>query len=88
MIANLSFELDKLRRYIFRFKSEKRNGNIGDNPRFFFELSVTQSVQEELTCSVDQQIPIPKKRAKGTGFISLLEDLTREEIVTEPSDSI
>jgi transposase len=44
VIANLSFELDKLRRYIFRFKSEKRNGNIGDNPRFFFELSVTQSV--------------------------------------------
>tara|TARA_R110000850_G_scaffold96988_2_gene202551 strand:- start:4077 stop:4265 length:189 start_codon:yes stop_codon:yes gene_type:complete len=31
VIANLGFELDKLRRYIFGFKSEKRNGNAGDN---------------------------------------------------------
>lgn len=49
---------------------------------------MTQSVQEELSCSVDQQKPISKKRAKGTGFISLLEELTREEIVIEPSESI
>tara|TARA_R110000850_G_scaffold96988_2_gene202550 strand:- start:3561 stop:4076 length:516 start_codon:yes stop_codon:yes gene_type:complete len=52
-----------------------------------FELGVTQSVQEELSCSVEQQKPSPKKRAKGTGRMSLPEELTREEIVIEPSES-
>lgn len=87
VIANLGFELDKLRRYIFGFKSEKRNGNAGDNQMGLFELGVTQSVQEELSCAVEQQKPAPKKRAKGTGRMSLPEELTREEIVIEPSES-
>lgn len=87
VIANLGFELDKLRRYIFGFKSEKRNGNTGDNQMGLFELGVTQSVQEELSCAVEQQKPAPKKRAKGTGRMSLPEELTRKEIVIEPSES-
>ncbi len=87
LISALGFELDKLRRYIFGFKSEKRNGNTGDNQMGLFELGVTQSVQEELSCSVGQQKPAPKKRAQGTGRMSLPEELNREEIVIEPSES-
>lgn len=87
VIADLGFELDKLRRYIFGFKSEKRNGNTGDNQMGLFELGVTQSAQEELSCSVEQQKPAPKKRAKGTGRMSLPGELTREEIIIEPSES-
>lgn len=88
IIADLGFELDKLRRYIFGFKSEKRNGSAGDNQMGLFELGVTQSVQEELSCAVQQPKPAPKKRAKGTGRMSLPEELTRKEIVIEPSESI
>jgi transposase len=87
IIADLGFELDKLRRYIFGFKSEKRNGSAGDNQMGLFELGVTQSVQEELSCAVQQPKPAPKKRAKGTGRMSLPEELTRKEIVIEPSES-
>ena len=88
VIADLGFELDKLRRYIFGFKSEKRNGSAADGQMGLFELGVTQSVQEELSCAVEQQKkPAPKKRAKGTGRMSLPEELTREEIIIEPSES-
>jgi hypothetical protein len=38
IIADLGFELDKLRRYIFGFKSEKHNGSAGDNQMSLFEL--------------------------------------------------
>jgi transposase len=88
VIATLGFELDKLRRHIFGFKSEKRSGNTGENQLGLFELGVTQSVQEELSESVAASAkPAPKKRAKGTGRMSLPEELTREEIVIEPSES-
>jgi transposase len=88
VITTLGFELDKLRRHIFGFKSEKRSGNTGDNQMGLFELGVTQSVQEELSESVAASAkPAPKKRAKGTGRMSLPEELTREEIVIEPSES-
>mgnify|MGYP000317503413 CR=1 FL=1 len=70
VIANLGFELYKLRRYIFGFKYEKRKGTTGDSQMGLFELGVTQSVQEELSCSVEWQKPAPKKRAKGTGRMS------------------
>src|SRR5664279_4150277 len=50
VIADLGFELDKLRKYIFGFKSEKRNGSTAaDGQMYLFELGVTQSVQEELS---------------------------------------
>ncbi|REG87077.1 IS66 family transposase [Algoriphagus antarcticus] len=87
IIADLGFELDKLRRYIFGFKSEKRNSSSADGQMGLFELGTTQSVQEELSCSVQQQKPAPKKRAKGTGRMSLPEELAREEIIIEPCES-
>jgi transposase len=88
IITDLQFELDKLRRHLFGSKSEKRNGNIGDNQMGLFELGVTKSVQEELSESASSnQKPTPKKRAKGTGRMSLPEDLKREIVVIEPSES-
>ena len=78
VIATLGFELDKLRRHIFGFKSEKRSGNTGENQLGLFELGVTQSVQEELSVSVAASAkPAPKKRAKGTGRMCLPGELTR-----------
>lgn len=87
IIADLGFELDKLRRHLFGFKSEKRNGGAGDNQIGLFELGVIQSVQEELSCAVQKPKLTPKKRAKGTGRMSLPEELTRKEIVIEPCES-
>lgn len=87
-IADLGFELDKLRRHIFGFKSEKRIHHTGDNQMGLFELGVTQSVQEELSCSVASQKPAVKKRAKGTGRMSLPEELERKVIVINPSESV
>jgi transposase len=86
-ISDLRFELDKLRRYIFGFKSEKRTSAVGQDQMGLFELGTTQAVQEELAASVQDQKPAPKKRAKGTGRMSLPEELAREEIVIEPSES-
>lgn len=88
IISDLQSELDKLRRHLFGSKSEKRTGNTGDNQMGLFELGVTQSVQEELSESVSAtEKPAPKKRAKGTGRMSLPEELRREEVLIEPSDS-
>lgn len=88
-ITDLQFELDKLRKYIFGSKSEKRTGNVGLNQMGLFELGTTQAVQEELSGSVStqQQKPTPKKRAKGTGRMTLPEELRREEVVIQPLES-
>jgi len=88
-ITDLEFELDKLRKYIFGSKSEKRTGNVGLNQMGLFELGTTQAVQEELSESVSaqQQKPAPKKRGKGSGRMSLPEELRREEVVIQPSES-
>lgn len=87
-ISDLKFELDKLRRHLFGFKSEKRTGNIGENQLGLFELGTTKAVQEEFSESVaTPEKPAPKKRAKGTGRMTLPEDLRREDIVIEPSES-
>ncbi|QDH79623.1 IS66 family transposase [Echinicola soli] len=88
-IADLQSELDKLRRYIFGTKSEKRTGSTDQNQLGIFELGTTKAVQEELSesVSVQEQKPAPKKRAKGTGRMSLPEELEREEIVIEPAES-
>ncbi|WP_439484113.1 IS66 family transposase [Cyclobacterium plantarum] len=88
-ITNLQFELDKLKRYFLGSKSEKRTGNVGLNQMGLFELGTTRAVQEELSGSVSTapQKPAPKKRAKGTGRMSLPEDLKREEVVIQPSES-
>jgi transposase len=88
VISDLQSELDKLRRHIFGFKSEKRTGNVGENQLELFELGTTKAVQEELSESVAAtQKPASKKRAKGTGRMTLPEELRREEIVIEPSES-
>lgn len=89
VIADLLFELDKLKKYIFGFKSEKHTSNLGVNQMGLFELGTTQALQEELSESLPEQQkkPDPKKRAKGTGRMSLPKELRREEIVIEPSES-
>jgi len=88
IISDLKSELDKLRRHLFGSKSEKRDGHSGENQLGLFELGTTQAVQEELSESVSiTEKPSPKKRAKGTGRMTLPEELRREEIVIEPSES-
>ena len=88
IISDLQSELDKLRKHLFGFKSEKRTGNAGDDQMGLFELGTTKSIQEELCESVSiTEKPSPKKRAKGTGRMTLPEELRREEIVIEPSES-
>jgi len=88
IISDLKSELDKLRRHLFGSKSEKRDGHSGENQLGLFELGTTQAVQEELSESVAAtEKSAPKKRAKGTGRMTLPEELRREEIVIEPSES-
>ncbi len=88
IISDQQFELDKLRRHLFGFKSEKRTNNVGDDQLGLFELGTTKSVQEELSGSITvAEKPAPKKRAKGTGRMSLPEELRREEVVIEPFES-
>ncbi|MEB2785245.1 hypothetical protein [Algoriphagus persicinus] len=74
VIADLGFELDKLRRYIFGFKSEKRNGSTGDNQMGLFELGVTQSVQEKRPSCSGQEAgemaegePVPVQAQESDG---------------------
>ncbi len=89
IISDLKFELDKLRKYLFGSKSEKRNTLVGDNQLGIFELGVTQSVQEELSESIAEVVKTtPKIRAKGTGRMSLPEELKREDIMIQPTESI
>lgn len=88
IISDQQFELDKLRRHLFGFKSEKRDNNIGDDQLGLFELGTTKSVQEELSESVaPAEKPAPKKRDKGTGRMSLPVELRREDVIIEPSES-
>lgn len=89
IISDLKFELDKLRRYLFGSKSEKRDSQAGENQLGLFELGTTRAQQEELSeAAALTAKPTPKKRAKGTGRMSLPEELRREEIVIEPSESV
>lgn len=86
LISDLKFELDKLRRHLFGSKSEKRDNQAGENQLGLFELGVAKAVQEELSESVTAK-PAPRKRAKGTGRMTLPEELRREDIVIQPSES-
>src|SRR5690606_25192064 len=88
IISDLKYELDKLRRHLFGSKSEKRDIRTGDSQLGLFELGTTKAVQEELSQQAATTAqPAPKKRAKGTGRMSLPEELRREDIVIEPSES-
>src|SRR5690606_22395046 len=83
-IADLQFELEKFRKYFFGKKSEKFTGpQAGANQLGLFELGNTLEQQEKLSSRVET-VPTepvkPKKRAKGTGRMSLPENLRRETV--------
>ena len=90
-IAQLSFELDKFRRYLFGSKSEKLPIDHTDVSQMnLFELGTTQQQQEELSEQVAEprEKKTPKKRAKGTGRMILPENLRREDILIEPEEDV
>ncbi len=92
-IAGLEFELDKFRKYLYGRKSEKFPvPHTGVNQMGLFELGTTQEQQEELSSETEPEKPRPaarpKKRAKGTGRMSLPEELRREIIVIEPEEDV
>ena len=90
-ITQLTFELDKLRRHLFGGKSEKLPAlkEVDLSQMSLFDLGTTQEQQEELSEEVEQtptEKKEPKKRAKGTGRMTLPEELRREEIIIEPEE--
>jgi transposase len=90
-ISQLSFELDKFRRYLFGKKSEKLPVQEADISQMnLFDLGTTPEQQEELS---EQAVKVaekktPKKRAKGTGRMALPENLRRETIIIEPAEDV
>ena len=94
-ISILKFELEKFRKYLYGRKNEKFPlSHIGVNQMGLFELGTTQEQQQDLSqetsCEKTQEPakPKPKKRAKGTGRMSLPEDLRRETILIEPQEDV
>lgn len=90
-IASLSFELDKLQKYLFGKKSEKLPSlNENASQTNLFELGTTTQQQEELSekAATTAERKTPKKRAPGTGRMSLPENLRRETIIIEPAEDI
>jgi len=91
-ITQLSFELDKFRRYLFGSKSEKLSNlkEVDLSQMSLFDLGTTEQQQEALSEQVDTEVvpekKTPKKRAKGTGRMALPEELRREEIIIEPEE--
>jgi transposase len=86
-IVQLNFELDKFRRYIFGTKSEKLSASQVDVSQInLFSLGTTQQQQEAFSEQIEKPVEkkIPKKRAKGTGRMTLPEELRREIITIEP----
>lgn len=90
-IAELSFELDKFRKYLFGQKSEKFPAQpVDGNQTHLFDLGTTQQQQEELSeqaVEVARKKPA-KKRAKGTGRMVLPEELRREVIIIDPEQDV
>jgi len=91
-ITQLSFELDKFRRYLFGSKSEKLPVQDVDLSQMnLFELDTTQQQQEQLSeqaATIDEEHKKPKKRAKGTGRMALPENLRREDVIIEPAEDV
>lgn len=90
-ITQLHFELDKFRKYLFGSKSEKlaSTKEVDLSQMSLFGLETTQQQQEELSEQVEVAQPekkTPKKRAQGTGRMTLPEELRREEIIIEPQE--
>lgn len=90
-INQLTFELDKFRQYLFGRKNEKLSVRETDLSQMnLFELGTTPTQQEDLSgqaASVAEK-KIPKKRAKGTGRMTLPENLRRETILIEPAEDV
>jgi transposase len=89
--TSLSFELEKLRKYIFGSKSEKLPLKTFDaNQIDLFDLATTQQQKEELSqVAVEKAKKEPaKKREKGKGRMKLPENLRREIIIIEPTEDI
>ncbi len=90
-ILQLSFELDKFRRYLFGKKSEKNPGREVDLSQMnLFELGTAPQQKEELSEEAVKaaEKKVPKKRAKGTGRMALPEELRRETIIIEPAEDV
>lgn len=93
-ISILRFELDKFRKYLYGRKSEKLPvSHTGVNQMGLFELGTTQEQQQDLsTVSATEKPqaakPKPKKRTKGTGRMSLPEELRRETVLIEPEEDV
>jgi transposase len=91
-IADLEFELDKFRKYLYGRKSEKFPvAHAGVNQMGLFELGTVREQQEELSEKIVPQAPEPvrpKKRAKGAGRMPLPEGLRRETVVIEPEGDL
>lgn len=90
-IAQLNFQLDKLRKYLFGSKSEKLPLQDTDVSQMsLFDLGTSQQQQEELSDEVVNvaEKKTPKKRAKGTGRMALPENLRRETIIIEPTEEV
>jgi len=90
-IAQLNFELEKFRRYLFGRKNEKLTPQIADVAQLtLFELGATEAEQEVLSelATENARAKTPKKRAKGTGRMALPENLRREVILIEPAEDV
>lgn len=88
--TSLSFELEKLRKYIFGSKSEKLPLKTFDaNQIDLFDLGTTQQQKEECSeVAVEKAKKEPRKREKGKGRMKLPENLRREIIIIEPREDI
>ena len=89
-ISQLNFELDKFRRYLFGTKSEKLSASrdVDLSQMNLFDLGTTQAQQEVLSEQVGTEKKTPKKRAPGTGRMTLPEELRRETIIIEPQEDV
>ena len=90
-ILQLNFELDKFRRYLFGKKNEKKPGEGADFTQMdLFELGTVPQQKEELSeeAAKAAEKKVPKKRAKGTGRMTLPKELRRETIVIEPAEDV
>lgn len=90
-ITQLSFELDKLKKHLFGKKNEKFSAQTVDLSQMnLFGLGTTTEQQEQLSgqAVAVAQKKIPKQRAKGTGRMTLPENLRREVIIIEPTEDV
>jgi len=89
-ITLLTFELEKFRKFIHGSKSEKLPLKSTDLSQMsLFDLGTPQQEQEDLSEQAEEQAQkrkTPKKRAKGTGRMSMPNGLRREVIIIEPEE--